>query len=169
MTDTNEDSSSAPSVGQKRTAEVAFGQADPTSNENSTTNQGQLFTALFPLLTDASVIVKAPAPVNAMAGKFHWHVYMLSANLAFDKLGNVAASHYLEAHMYTTQPSTEAYEDADQLFQDLFRGLDALPPPLGADIILRWARHNAETGLKLMCASAPAKLQWAMAALIEFA
>ncbi|KAK3625772.1 hypothetical protein LTR56_019400 [Elasticomyces elasticus] len=153
MTDTNvtEDSSSAPSVGNKRTAEVAFEQSDTTLNENATTNQ-------------------APARVGEMGNQnIQQHICLLSARLAFKYIDQHAANSYLDAHMHMIKPRTEDDDEADKLFKIFISSVEHLSSANQRGSVLSWAQWQAMEGLELMCESDPAMLQWVKAGLRYFA
>ncbi|KAK5709357.1 hypothetical protein LTR17_019870 [Elasticomyces elasticus] len=109
-------SSSAPPVGKKRTAEVAFGQSDPTLNDNATTDQ-------------------APTPVRKMStvrkmSNIHnqEHICLLSARGAFDYIDHRAEFAYLDAHIHVVEPRTEDEEEADRLLEIFISSVENLSP-----------------------------------------
>ncbi|KAK4889206.1 hypothetical protein LTR27_011964 [Elasticomyces elasticus] len=139
MTDTNvtEDSSSAGLVGEKRTAEAAFGEPAPTFNKNPRTVQ-----------------VRKMSNIHNQQ-----HICLLSAREAFDYIDHHSAFAYLDAHIHMVEPRSEDEEEADRLFEIFISSVDTLSPANQRDPVLSFALSQAKEGLELMCKSDPVKLQ----------
>ncbi|KAK5698687.1 hypothetical protein LTR97_006335 [Elasticomyces elasticus] len=159
MTDTNVigRSSSAPPVGKKRTAEVAFGRPDPAVDKN-------------PKTTQAPASVRKMSTVRKMSIIYHQpHICLLNARDAFDYIDHHSAFSYMNAHIHMVEPRVEDVEEADRLFEIFISSVDTLSLANQRDPVLSYALSQAKEGLELMCEWDPVKLQWVKAGLRYFA
>ncbi|KAK5715231.1 hypothetical protein LTR17_016912 [Elasticomyces elasticus] len=176
-----------PGAGDKRTAQQASETPKPTPTHDITTEKpkqadtSQSITFDSLPLSIASIIrlthsTQGAIPMTGEDGydaALHTLLCLGCAFRGYMSTRRQAAQRYVETLIVTLPWNKHRYEKADSQsklrFDALLSSVQLLGFPEKAISKASWAYSHAKQGIGLMYAAEPAKLQWAMAALDEFA
>ncbi|KAK3625775.1 hypothetical protein LTR56_019403 [Elasticomyces elasticus] len=181
------DFTTTPGLARKRTAQQAFMTPKPSlaqdasSDKRKQTEAGPFLTSNLPPppTTSTSRLIYSSPDAIPMPGNDNYNetLYILlcfsNATKGYAGLKWSPARHYLDAVAcalrHTPDEAKRVGVASKQSYEALVGSLGALKYVEKEVCIAAWARSHAKQGLEVMYAAELAKLQWAMAALDEFA
>ncbi|KAK4963598.1 hypothetical protein LTR10_001227 [Elasticomyces elasticus] len=181
------DSTANPVLARKRTAQQAFDAPKPSIAANTSsdkckqTEADQSLTSNLPPLSTPKVsrLIHSTVDNIPMHGNDSYNetLYILlcfsNATKGYAGLKWSPARHYLDAVVcalrHTPEEAKKVGVASKQSYEASVSSLGALRYDEKEVCIAAWARSHAKQGLELMYAAEPTKLEWAMAALDEFA
>ncbi|KAK5736241.1 hypothetical protein LTR17_007581 [Elasticomyces elasticus] len=150
-------------VGEKRTAAQAFDSPKSTTNLTTPSNKTKQ--------ADAGTI---PMPgEDGYDARLHTLLCLGCAFRGYLGTRRQPAQRYIEAFIIALPQTNDQYRKADSQsklrYDSVLSSVQSLDTVEQTSSIAYWAYRHAKQGVGLMYAAEPAKLQWAMAALDEFA